>query len=81
MKNKLKFAVAALMPVAAFAEGSTPTMDTTTATQILTSAQTGLSGLFTSVSGVIGVLVLGGLAIWGALALVKIVKRAFKSGS
>ena len=79
--KKIKYALAALMPVAAFAEGTAPTMDTTTATQILTSAQTGLTGLFTSVSGVIGVLILGGLAIWGAIALVRIVKRAFKTGS
>lgn len=72
-------ALALAASVPAFAE--TPAMDTAAATGILTSAQTGLTALLTAATPVISALILAGLAIWGAMALVRIVKRAFRTGS
>lgn len=82
MKNKLNYAMAlaAIAPFVALAEGDA-TMDTTAATTMLTSAQTGLTSLLSAAAGILTAIVLAGLAIWGALAIVRIVKKAFKTGS
>ena len=60
-----------------FAEGTTPSMDIAEATTMLTSAQTGLSALLTAAAPIVTTIVLAGLAIWAAIVLVRIVKRAF----
>lgn len=83
MKNKrlVLSALTGLSSFAVLAEGETPVMDTTQATQMLTSAQTGLTSLLQSAAPVVTALVLAGLSIWGALMLVRIVKRAFSRAS
>lgn len=82
--NKIKSMVLGASTFAApvlFAEGTTPTMDTTNAEAMLTSAQTGLTSLLSSAAPVVTALVLAGLAIWGGLMLVRIIKRAFSRAS
>lgn len=61
--------------------GTGTAMDTEAAESMLEAAQAGLEGLLSAATPVITALVLAGLAIWGALALVRIVKRAFRTGS
>ena len=79
--KKMKLALVAMSPAMLFAEGTAPSMDTTAATTLLTSAQTGLSSLLTSAAPIIATVVLAGLAIWGGLALIRIVKRALRVGA
>lgn len=82
MKKKIVIlAGSAASQLTLLAEGTTPTMDTTQAEAMLTSAQTGLTSLLTSAAPVVTALVLAGLAIWGALMLVRIIKRAFSRAS
>lgn len=81
MINKKLVAGLSLAPLAALAEtpGST-TMDTTQAVSMLTSAKDGLVALLSSAAPIITAIVLAGLAIWAAIAIVRIVKRAFNAG-
>lgn len=62
---------------ALLAEGTTPTMDTTAAAGLVEQAQTGLSSLLTTVTPYISTIVLAGLAIWAAMVIIRLVKRAF----
>lgn len=77
MKKKIMASLGLLAPVAVFAEGTTPSMDTTTAASMISSASDGLTGLLTTVAPYITTLVLAGLAIWAALVIIKLVKRGF----
>lgn len=82
MKN-LKYKIMALLglslPVVSFAEGEVTTtpMDTTSAQGVVKSATDGLQGLIESVTPYVTALILAGLAIWAALVIIRIVKRAF----
>lgn len=51
-----------------------------TAEDIATAAQTTLSNFLTGVGGIVGLLIVAGLAIWGGIALVGVIKRAFSVG-
>lgn len=75
MRKLAVMLVPAVSSVAAFAaEG-----DTDVGTQILSGAQTTLTGLLTSAVPVIVAILGAGLAIWGAIALVGLVKRVFST--
>lgn len=78
------FATAATCGVA-LAEGEAPTVqpiawDGSTAEAIATAAQTTLSNFLTGVGGIVGLLIVAGLAIWGGIALIGVLKRAFSAG-
>ena len=79
--NKKLVAGLSLAPLFALAEtpGSN-TMDTTAAVSMITSAKEGLVSLLSSVAPIITGIVLAGLAIWAAIVVVRIVKRAFNAG-
>ena len=79
--NKNLVAGASLAPLAALAEtpGST-SMDTTQAVSMLTAAKEGLVSLLQSAAPIVTAIVLAGLAIWAAIVIVRIVKRAFNAG-
>lgn len=77
MKNKILALVGLSVPLATFAEGSTPTMDTTSAETIVSSATTGLQSLLTAVTPYVTTLILAGLAIWAGMVIIRVVKRAF----
>lgn len=51
-----------------------------TAQDIAQAAQTTLSNFLTGVGGIVGLLIVAGLAIWGGIALVGVIKRAFSTG-
>lgn len=82
MKN-LKYKIMALLglavPVVSFAEDTITTtpMDTTKAQGVVKSATEGLQGLIEAVTPYVTALILAGLAIWAALVIIRIVKRAF----
>ena len=78
--NKKLVAGLTLAPLAALADGSTTAMDTTHAVSMLTSAKDGLVSLLQSAAPIITAIVLAGLAIWAAIIIVRIVKRAFNAG-
>lgn len=72
--KKILLSLAAVGPaVCAFAEE-------TSSSAIVTEAQSTLAGLLEQVSGVVGGLVTAGLVIWGGIALVGVLKRAFSAG-
>lgn len=61
--------------------GTTPiAWEGSTAQNIATAAQTTLSNFLTGVGGIVGLLIVAGLAIWGGIALVGVIKRAFSVG-
>ena len=79
--NKKLVAGLSLAPLAVLAEGgSTSAMDTAQAVSMLTSAKDGLVSLLQSAAPIITAIVLAGLAIWAAIVIVRIVKRAFNAG-
>lgn len=51
-----------------------------TAQTVITQAQTSLEGILTSAGTAVTALVVAGLAIWGAIAIVGVLKRAFSAG-
>lgn len=59
-------------------EGSTTT--TTVADSLIDSAQGSLEGILTSAGTAVSGLVVAGLAIWGAIAIIGVLKRAFNAG-
>ena len=79
--NKNLVAGASLAPLAVLAEtpGSS-SMDTTQAVSMLTAAKDGLVSLLQSAAPIVTAIVLAGLAIWAAIVIVRIVKRAFNAG-
>lgn len=80
--NKMKYATLAFLPtVSVFAEGANSGSSATDAAGLLTDAQTALTGMLTSAFPVIATVVVAGLGIWGAIKLVRIVKRALSAGS
>ena len=79
MKKKITLALGAVGSLAALAEGTTPTMDPTSASQMVQSAQTGLSTLLTTITPYITTLLLAGLAIWAGFKVIGLIKRAFSS--
>lgn len=83
--NKLKkFGVAALASLGSFAvmaEGGTAGADTfNAADSIITPAQNALTGVLTSAGGAVASILLAGLAIWGGIAIVGLIKRSFNAG-
>lgn len=69
----------------ALAEDAAPTVtpvawEGSTAQQIANAAQTTLANFLTGVGGIVGLLIVAGLAIWGGIALVGVIKRAFSTG-
>lgn len=77
MNKKMLAVIGAFAPVALFAEGTAGEMDTTAASGIIQKATTGLGNLLTTVTPFVTNLILAGLAIWAALVIIKLVKRAF----
>lgn len=78
MKNFRRYAVALSVfggSLASFAEGTAPTLETLT-----TSATTSLTALLTSAGTAVAGLVTAGLAIWGGIAVIGVLKRAFSAG-
>lgn len=51
-----------------------------TATTVIENAQNSLEGILTTAGGAVAALVAAGLAIWGAIAIVGVLKRAFSAG-
>lgn len=84
MKKLLTLATTTLMGVIAFAEETAGSSDALVSTEdvegIFGNAQTALGDLLTSALPVVGSLVVGGLVIWGAIALIGILKKAFSAG-
>lgn len=65
----------------ALAEGTAPiAWAGSTAEDIATAAQTTLANFLTGVGGIVALLIISGLAIWGGISLVGVVKRAFSVG-
>lgn len=54
--------------------------DDSTAQTVITQAQSSLEGILTSAGTAVTALVVAGLAIWGAIAIVGVLKRAFSAG-
>lgn len=77
MKKKIIALLGFSAPVVLFAEGTTPTMDTTAAASMVSAASDGLVSLLSTVAPYITTLVLTGLAIWAALVVIRLVKRGF----
>lgn len=63
-----------------FAEGPSAAMNTTTATNMMTSVQTGLEAILTAAGPIITAIILAGIGIWAVFAVVRLMKRAFNSG-
>ena len=80
--NKLAIAasVAASSVLPALAEDPAATMDTTTATTMMTQIKTGLEAILTAAGPIITALILSGIGIWAVFAVVRLMKRAFNSG-
>lgn len=75
------FATAVTCGYALAADGTAPVAWAgSTAEDIATAAQTTLSNFLTGVGGIVGLLIVAGLAIWGGIALVGVIKRAFSVG-
>ena len=64
--------------VSAFAEGPGSTSDV--AGDIIETAQSSLEGILGSAGAAVSALVVAGLAIWGAIAIIGVLKRAFNAG-
>lgn len=79
INNKL-VAGLSLAPLAVLADTPAGTMDTSAAVSMITSAKDGLVSLLSSVAPIVTGIVLAGLAIWAAIVVVRIVKRAFNAG-
>lgn len=84
MKNTFKRVACA---AGAFALGALPALaeetgggSTTTADTVIDNAQSALEGILTSAGSAVSALVVAGLAIWGAIAIVGVLKRAFSAG-
>lgn len=77
MKKIIVAASAALPFASALAEGET----TTPAQQIITSGQSALESVMTAATPAVTALVLAGLGIWAAIKIIRLLKRAFSSGS
>ena len=76
-------AFAATAPMALLADDSTTAsgiVSTSDVTGIFTQAQTDMSSLLEAAIPVVCTFVGGGLIIWGAIALVGVLKRAFGAG-
>lgn len=74
-----------LLPSSLLAAGSVlaadnPAMDTTAATTMMTSVQTGLEAILTAAGPIISAIILAGVGIWAVFAVVRLMKRAFNSG-
>ncbi len=77
MKKKLLALIGLSAPSVMFAEGAAATMDTTAAAGIINSCSTGLVSLLETVTPYVTTLILAGLAIWAAMVIIRLVKRAF----
>lgn len=79
MKKLMLTLGAALASVASFAEGgaSNHIVEVNQVKDIFTTAQTNMTDLITAALPVVIAFVGGGLIIWGALALVSLLKRGF----
>lgn len=84
MKKLLTMCGTALAGVVAFAEGGVTAVDPIVAVDdvkdIFTGAQSSMTSLIEAALPVIIAFVGGGLIIWGAIALVGVIKRAFGAG-
>ena len=80
MKKKLVVAASAALPVlSALAED--PSVDTSAAEGIITSGKTALQSVMSSATPAVTAIVLAGLGIWAAIKIIRLLKRAFSSGS
>ena len=77
MKKKMLALLGFAAPCVMFAEGTTPTMDSTAAAGIVNSAATGLVSLLETITPYVTTIILAGLAIWAAMVIIRLVKRAF----
>ena len=65
--------------VSAFAE-ETSGSSSTVADTLVSDAQDALEGILSTAGGAVSALVVAGLAIWGAIAIIGVLKRAFNAG-
>lgn len=73
-------AAGAAVPCSVFADTVTPIVTQAQVGEIFTNAQTDMTSLITAAMPVVVAFVGGGLVIWGAIALVGVIKRAFGAG-
>lgn len=79
MNKKILAAVVGAAPVlGALAEEGTGAFNAGTA--IITPAQNALTGILTSAGSAVAAVLLAGLAIWGGIAIVGLIKRSFNAG-
>ena len=72
------FALSALPVLADGTSGGTSS--STVAEDILDQAQGALEAIITAAGPVVSAVIVAGLGLWGAIAIVGVVKRAFNSG-
>ena len=70
----------ALTALPALAEETSGGTSSTVAENVLDGASSALQAIITSAGPVITTVVVAGLGLWGAIAIVGVVKRAFNSG-
>ena len=73
-------AVACGSVVSALAEETGGSTSTSLAADVIDDAQSSLEGILTSAGGAVSSIIVAGLAIWGAIAIVGVLKRAFSAG-
>lgn len=81
LKKKLAaigLSLAAASPVLAAGEG---TMDTTQAQNLMTAIQNGFTTLLTAAQPIVTTIVLAALGIWVGFFVIRLAKRALKTGS
>lgn len=75
-----KLLLSSLLAAGSVLAADPPAMDTTTATTMMTSVQTGLEAILTAAGPIISAIILAGIGIWAVFAVVRLMKRAFNSG-
>ena len=87
MNKFKKFGLAALSAFGSLAVmagessgGTSGAMDTEVATDLISSAQTGLTSILGTAGSAVATVLLAGLAIWAGIAIVGLIKRSFNAG-
>lgn len=68
------------LPAVVFAEGSTPTADTTQATTAITTVQTAFETILSALGPAVLAVVIAGVGIWAIPRVVGALKSAFTGG-
>lgn len=78
--RKVLFGASAMLATASAFAAAGDMPDSAAVSEIFTNAQTSLGDLLTAALPVIIAVVGGGLLVWGGIALVGVIKRAFGAG-